>query len=334
MCGYVTMALTVCAVVASQVSAEPKGVGKLLGFPPSRLCFAGSPLSLSQSPGHAARVCVQPPGRARTSGRRQGLVMQQMGKKPGEFDLVSGKDFDLLALKSFRREAKLRYSNLNQSEPLRIFIFGTLAIIAAAAGIFDIFGELDAKDKAISAATTVLSFSLFLRERSRRTAQLVRMDRECAISDLGVSFTDGMTGATNRFEVRQLRNKLRLLVVYGDRDTLRRTVVEAAVYRRRFAQSEVAFLAVSSDGSTKADWGVPENARGGWLWEPVNAQEWRDYLEEILATKRDAAGKGAWLTLNKKGRSRGSGLGAPRSRFVWICHCAVANICCLMRVHL
>lgn len=41
-------------------------------------------------------------------------------------------------------------------------------------------------------------------------------------------------------------------------------------------------------------------------------QDWREYLEEILATKKNAIGKGAWLTLNKKGRSRGSGLGAPR----------------------
>ena len=214
--------------------------------------------------------------------------------------------------RSFRREAKLRYSNLNQSEPLRIFIFGTLAVLAAAAGLQDIFGSLEAKDKVLCALTGVGSFSLFLRERSSRTAQLVRMDRECAISDLGVSYTDAVTGATTRVEVRKLREKLRLLVVYGDAETLKRTIVEAAVFRRRFVQAEVAFLAVSSDGSTKAEWGVPKNARGGWLWEATAAKDWRDYLEEILATKKDAIGKGAWLTLNKKGRSRGSGLGAPR----------------------
>lgn len=64
-----------------------------------------------------------------------GLTMQTEDyKKYGtEFDLLSGKDFDLLALRSFRREAKLRYSNLNQSEPLRILIFGTLAVLAASA---------------------------------------------------------------------------------------------------------------------------------------------------------------------------------------------------------
>jgi hypothetical protein len=121
-----------------------------------------------------------------------------------------------------------------------------------------------------------------------------------------------MTGATKTFEVRQLREKLRLLVVYGDRDIIRKTIVEAAVYRRRFVQSEVAFLAVSSDGSTRSEWGVPANARGGWLWEAQNPTDWREYLEEILATKKDSIGLGAWLTLNKKGRSRGSGLGAPR----------------------
>lgn len=83
---------------------------------------------------------------------------------------------------------------------------------------------------------SIVSFGLFLRERSRRTAQLVRMDRECAISDLGVSFTADMTGATKTFQVRELREKLRLLVVYGDKDIIRKAVLEAAVYRRRFLQ--------------------------------------------------------------------------------------------------
>ena len=85
-------------------------------------------------------------------------------------------------------------------------------------------------------SVSIVSFGLFLRERSRRTAQLVRMDRECAISDLGVSFTADMTGATKTFQVRELREKLRLLVVYGDKDIIRKAVLEAAVYRRRFLQ--------------------------------------------------------------------------------------------------
>jgi hypothetical protein len=35
-------------------------------------------------------------------------------RRQGSFDLLSGQDFDLLALRSFRREARLRYANLNQ----------------------------------------------------------------------------------------------------------------------------------------------------------------------------------------------------------------------------
>lgn len=51
-------------------------------------------------------------------------------KKYGtEFDLLDGMDFDLLSLRSFRREAMLKYSNLNQSEPLRILIAGLLAFL-------------------------------------------------------------------------------------------------------------------------------------------------------------------------------------------------------------
>ena len=53
--------------------------------------------------------------------------------------------------------------------------------MAAAAGLFEIFGDLEPKDQAVSAVTTMGSGALFLRERSRRTAQLVRMDREAGM---------------------------------------------------------------------------------------------------------------------------------------------------------
>ena len=51
-------------------------------------------------------------------------------KKDGDFDLLDGKDFDLLALRSFRREARIKYSNLNQSEPLRIYLSGLITFFA------------------------------------------------------------------------------------------------------------------------------------------------------------------------------------------------------------
>jgi hypothetical protein len=89
--------------------------------------------------------------------------------------------------------------------------------------------------------------------------------------------------------VRELREKLRILVVYGDRATLRATLPEAAAFRRRFQQAEVAFVAVSSDGSKRSEWGEPAAVRGGWLWEAASPAEWRAYMDSILAEKTGAA---------------------------------------------
>lgn len=212
-------------------------------------------------------------------------------KKYGtEFDLLSGKDFDLLALRSFRREAKLRYSNLNQSEPLRILIFGTLAVLAASASAIadGVEMKLTTQDQLTSAVVAVGSFLLFLRERGRRTAQLVRMDRECAVGDLGLTFNDPMSGTRKTFNVRELRQKQRVLLIYGNKAFLNENLALAAVFRRRFIQSKVAFVAVSSDGSSRDEWGVPKAAVGGWLWEGAKPTEWREWLNELLATKEES----------------------------------------------
>ena len=68
------------------------------------LCFAGSPLHHFARHGSIARICGIPrAGRTRQMFERRnslhGLVMQQMGRKPGEFDLLSGQDFDLLSFR-------------------------------------------------------------------------------------------------------------------------------------------------------------------------------------------------------------------------------------------
>ncbi|KAJ1476193.1 hypothetical protein T484DRAFT_1825739, partial [Baffinella frigidus] len=83
----------------------------------------------------------------------------------------------------------------------------------------------------------------------------------------------------------------------------------------------VAFCAVASDGSKRAEWGEPNAVRGGWMWEAADAGAWKEYMDSILADKQargpslssgDARAQGAWLALNKQGRSRASGAGTPR----------------------
>jgi hypothetical protein len=164
-------ATLVCALMVSTAGAASPCVDGVGGGRVPTLCFAASPLTpLSHRLGSLAPISSR--GASLRRGR-QGLTMQKMGRKQGEFDLLSGKDFDLLAFRTFRREAKLRYSNLNQSEPLRIFIFGSLAVIAGAAYFQEIFGALDVKDQVVALTVSIGSFAIFLRERSRRTAQRV-----------------------------------------------------------------------------------------------------------------------------------------------------------------
>jgi len=236
------------------------------------------------------------------------------GESRRGFDLIGGRDWDLLSLRQFRREARLRYASLNQSEPLRILLFALLTVFSASASALAeaLDSSLSDPEKATSLVVSVASFLLFLRERGRRTAQLVRFDRESMASDLSAAFEDPLTGSRKSLKLRDLREKLRVLVVYGDAETLKAVLKEAAVYRRRLLQSQVALVAASSDGSSRKDWEVPKSARGGWLWEATEKQEWVTYFSDILEAKKASSGGGAWFALNKKGRSRASGLGAPR----------------------
>eukprot|EP00439_Symbiodinium_sp_Y106_P022227 s3268_g2.t1 len=102
-------------------------------------------------------------------------------------------EFDPLSLQDFRREALLQYSNTNQSEPLRILIFLFLTICGLFSPTF--FPSNAGPPFFVAAATvTLTSGFLFLRERGKRTAQLVRLEREYSIGDLSVELSDPVSG--------------------------------------------------------------------------------------------------------------------------------------------
>jgi hypothetical protein len=87
-----SMSLALVALTAAAgAGAESACASSKRGQEPM-LCFSSSPLHL---PLRSQRATV-------TSARKSvpGVSMQQMrGRKAGEFDLVSGQDFDLLALR-------------------------------------------------------------------------------------------------------------------------------------------------------------------------------------------------------------------------------------------
>ena len=110
-------------------------------------------------------------------------------------------EFDPLSLQDFRREALLQYSNTNQSEPLRILIFLFLTICGLFSPTF--FPSNAGPPFFVAAATvTLTSGFLFLRERGKRTAQLVRLEREYSIGDLSVELSDPVSGRSESKELQ------------------------------------------------------------------------------------------------------------------------------------
>ena len=90
--------LALVALAAGGAGAEAAWVGSKR-TQESVLCFAASPLHRTLlSPGACA---LRRPAANRAQKSALGVSMQQMdGKRAGGFDLLSGKDFDLLALRS------------------------------------------------------------------------------------------------------------------------------------------------------------------------------------------------------------------------------------------
>ncbi|EED91451.1 predicted protein [Thalassiosira pseudonana CCMP1335] len=94
---------------------------------------------------------------------------------------ISKPTFDLFSFRMIRSDALLRYNSLNQSEPLRInlFLLATVSLLG-----YPLWCESVTGDVATSLSTAgaigagVGSAALFWRERSKRSRQLKRMEKE------------------------------------------------------------------------------------------------------------------------------------------------------------
>lgn len=228
-------------------------------------------------------------------------------------------EFDLLSFQSVRREALLQYRNTNQSEPLRIGLF----LLGALGGLFAPFlAPKDAEATFYGAALlAVLVFGfLFNRERGKRTAQLVRLQREYSIGDLWLEDEDLRTGASSRVRVREFRSQRRLVLLNGSELQLREALTAGVPYRQRLRQSEVIVVPVSAgDGEGETERAV-EAALGGraavrassmWLRSPGKLWQWQDYFEDLLEDRGGPGGRSVWVALNFRGRVIGSSFGAP-----------------------
>ena len=240
--------------------------------------------------------------------------------------------FDLLSFRPIRSDALLRYNSLNQSEPLRInlFILMTVSLLGYPLWCESVTGEVPTTLSSIGAAAAgVGCAALFDRERSRRSNQLNRMEKELNAESLEVKLPVNTAISSMRPTVttlKELKSKRRIVALRGNKEQFSECMDMLCSLRRRFVQSQTLVVLVPTDGSTKEDWGWDIDQMGDSLWlaDASNTEQFLDYFRELLLGNDDNNNNDggvsnnndnelAWFALNFKGRSIASGLGeAPK----------------------
>jgi hypothetical protein len=250
-----------------------------------------------------------------------------------QFDM-SKPTFDLLSFRPIRSDALLRYNSLNQSEPLRInlYLFASITLLLYPTWCESVTSEIATPIAiAVTSLCGIGSAALFWRERSRRSNQLYRMEKELNAEQLVVRYTplDSAISST-RYTVRlgQLKGKKRILAIRGTKEQITSIWDTICALRNRLLQSSTLVVFVPTDGSTRNDWGCWDDGGSStatWLAEARNVYGqdegigWINYFRDLLdkgnvssSSEKDTHGI-AWFALNFKGRSIASGQGeAPR----------------------
>ena len=236
-----------------------------------------------------------------------------------QFD-ISKPTFDLLSFRLIRSDALLRYNSLNQSEPLRInlFLLATISFLGYPLWCESVTGDVPSATSSIGAAGVGIACgALFWRERSRRSNQLKRMEKELNAGGLSVTLPVNTAITSVRPEVRlvDLRSKRRVVAIRGSKEQLQSSGVLDALFmlRRRLIQSQTLVVLIPTDGTnSKDELGLNDYQLGDALWlaNPSNLDEWEGYFSELVD---NPAGGLAWFALNFNGRSIASGINeAPR----------------------
>jgi HAMP domain-containing protein len=257
---------------------------------------------------------------------RAGRLVAQFQEEPaaGQFD-PSSEQFDLLSLRSFRRDALLQYDATNQSEPLRIALtlLGILFALAYPSLLADTPG-LQPADPTLTTAGSAFGAVgcafLFQQNRAARASRIERISREYALGDLTATFRGVRTA-----RLREMRGKLRFVILVGPSAAVAAALREAHVYRRRLTTASTAVVPVYSDGEPR---GAPE-ACPAYLWTAAAPADWLAYYSELLQRRGlgagGAAGECAWIGINMKGRTFGSALGKPRRALPPSCTLAISR---------
>ena len=236
-----------------------------------------------------------------------------------QFD-VTKPTFDLYSFRLIRSDALLRYNSLNQSEPLRInlFLLATISLLGYPLWCESVTGDVPTVSSELGAAGVgVACAALFWRERTRRSNQLRRMEKELNAGSLSVRLpvNKAITSVRPEACLIELRSKRRVVAIRGSKEQLQSSGVldTLCILRRRLIQSQTLVVLIPTDGTTSSDWGLNDEQLGDTLWlaDASNMSEWKDYFKELLGDT--SADELAWFALNFNGRSIASGFNeAPR----------------------
>ncbi|CAB9514447.1 expressed unknown protein [Seminavis robusta] len=261
----------------------------------------------------------QPSATVSHNERRKSSVLLHMS----QFD-VSKPTFDLFSLRSVRGDALTKYNSLNQSEPLRINLFGLLALTFFASPWLAQELNNNSSDMlslpviAVAMVAGVGSTGLFVRECQRRSKQLTRMEKE--LNALGLTLrlpSNPLADAPFQTAqpLAQLMNKsaraVRLLALSGTAEQLKSALLPLQVLQRRLVQASTYVVVIPTDGSSSDDWGLDSNQRNGFLADAGNTNDWKEYFDSlaVAASSEDGSSEFRWFGISAIGRSFGSGKG-------------------------
>ena len=151
-----------------------------------------------------------------------------------EYDL-SRPAFDLLELRSFRRETLMRYDQLNRVEQLRIIFFASNAVVALLFPYISrelFFMETNAFTLVGSGAAALLFGALAAREKSVRGSKMRRYERESLLGELSVCQPGNALGGNRQTTLQALRERQRVIAVYGSPSLLSEALASCAIYGR------------------------------------------------------------------------------------------------------
>ncbi len=274
-----------------------------MGFAPRRLMSRG---------GLAGSAVVRDRwygGSKKRPGVGSTLLTGQTSLGSSSFDFEGKNTFDVLSLSSYRQRTLLQYNSTNQSEPLRIYLYLTLAVCLV--GFPTLASSLDLEVSSVT--STVAQFlgvgagGLFVRESGFRKRQLFRIELEARARELKLGQRN--VGGTKVTTIGALDGQRRVLVFRGSRSFLSSNSLSAKIYRNRLISSNTIVVFVGESLETLV---ISKGAQ--WAAEPVDPQEWNDFFSALI---KNGGGKDvdpnedAWFGLNFRGRSFGSGVGSP-----------------------